>query len=154
MYYKCTYFKIHELVDPEIYHSRGEKAWQLFDYRLLELIDNLREHYREEYNASMTINDWKWGGNRQWSGLRTPSSKYYSSTSQHSYGRAVDFILKDVKTKKRIDMSIIRQEIIDNPDEFLFDPITCIENFDGMTWAHIDIRNWDKDQNGLLVVDS
>ena len=152
MYYKCKHFKIYELVDPEIYRKRGEKAWELFDYRILETIDILRDYFYEKYGAVMIINTWKWGGKRKWSGFRTPSSKYYSPTSQHSHGRAVDFILQDKKTKKYISTQKIRNEIKEDYDSFEFNDITCLEDFKGMTWVHVDTRNWNKELHGLKIV--
>ena len=152
MQYKCQYFKIYELVDPEIYRKRGEKAWELFDYNLLESLDAMRDYFYHKYNAVMIINNWKWGGKRKWSGFRTPSSKYYSSTSQHSHGRAVDFLLMDKTTKKYIDTQMIRDEIKADQDSFEFDDITCIEDFNGMNWIHIDVRNYDKMIKGIKVV--
>ena len=112
----------------------------------------MRDYFYHKYNAVMIINTWKWGGSRKWSGFRIPDSSYYSSTSQHSHGRAVDFLLQDIITKKYLDTQIIRNEIIENQDSFEFDDITCIEQFDGMTWIHVDIRNFNKVLHGLKIV--
>lgn len=152
MYYKCEHFKIYELVDPEIYKNRGELAWELFDPILLETLDVMRDHFYEKYNAVMIINNWKWKGKRKWSGFRTPTSPYYSSTSQHSHGRAVDFLLQDKKTKKYINMKKIRDEIIEDQDKFEFCDITTIEDFDDMNWIHIDFRNFNKLKYGLKII--
>lgn len=152
IFYKCKYFKIYELVDPEIYKKRGERAWELFDSRLLDTLDIMREYYYDKYNSVMIINTWKWGGKRKWSGFRTPSSKYYSPTSQHSHGRAVDFLLQDRKTKKYLDTQKIRDEIIENQNSFEFEYITCIEQFESMGWIHYDIRNFNKLKYGLKIV--
>lgn len=152
VHYICQYFKIYELVDPTIYKKRGERAWELFDPILLETLDAMREYFYHKYNAVMIINTWKWGGNRKWSGFRTPDSPQYSPTSQHSHGRAVDFLLMDNKTKKYLDTQMVRDEIIENQDSFEFDDITTIEDFKGMTWIHVDNRNFNKLKYGLKIV--
>jgi len=152
IFYKCQHFKIFELVDPEVFATRGEKAWELFDPTLLETLDAMRDYYFKKYNAVMIINNWKWGGNRKWSGFRTPISPDYSPTSQHSHGRAVDFVLMDNKTKKYLDSQMIRDEIKAKPNSFEFDDITCIEQFEGMGWIHVDTRNINKLKYGLKIV--
>ena len=39
--YKCENFSIHELVPPNVFYNRGEKAWELLDERLLITLDSL-----------------------------------------------------------------------------------------------------------------
>jgi hypothetical protein len=85
---------------------------------------------RDEYGP-MTVNNYHWGGDRSWSGLRDPSSHYYSPFSQHTYGRAADIIFQDFHTEK------VRQDIFDTPSRFPY--ITGIEL--ATSWLHIDVRN-------------
>ncbi len=131
--YKCKHFVIEELVPPQVFKDRGQKAWELLDVRALMTIDALREKF-----GSMTINNWKWNGDRQWSGLRTSDSPYYSPYSQHSFGRAFDCIFKDISTEE------VRVYILENPEEFPY--IKGIE-LDGtkikVSWLHFDVRNVD-----------
>jgi len=126
--YKCEHFIIEELVPPKVYDDRGHKAWELMDERMLITLDNLRDRY-----GSMTINNWKWGGDRQWSGLRTPDSPYYSPYSQHTFGRAADCIFKDVTAEE------VRQDILNNRDHDDFELIESIEL--DVSWLHFDVRN-------------
>ncbi len=126
--YKCTNFRIEELVPPQVFKDRGQKAWQLLDDRMLITLDRLRER-----NGSMTINDWVWGGDREWSGLRTADSPYYSKYSQHTYGKAYDIIFKHVTAEK------VRQDILAKPDDKVFEYINSIEL--GVSWLHCDSRN-------------
>ena len=128
---KCKHFVIQELVSPEVYRARGEKAWQLLDPRLLITIDSLRDEF-----GPITINNWLWGGNRKYSGLRMPGEPYYSKYSQHSYGRAADCVLKDISVKEA------RQSIIDFPAYYAFKYISGIEMH--IPWLHIDVRNSDE----------
>ena len=131
MIYKCKHFGIKELVSEGTYNKRGEKAWQLLDERVLRTADFLREKY-----GSITINDWSWGGTNHWRGLRTPDSKYYSTYSQHSFGRALDLIFKETTAEQ------VRQDIRDTPShpDFLF--VTSFE--ENTSWLHIDVRNVDR----------
>lgn len=126
---QARHFNIHELVPKKIYQTRNDKAWELIDSRLILLIDALRDDF-----GSATINNYAYGGNREWSGLRTPESPWYSPTSQHSFGRAADMIFKNHQAQE------VREAIKANQDKYLTicDTIT-IE--DDVTWLHIDVRN-------------
>ena len=125
-------FKIQEFVPEHIYLKRGEKAWELIDDRLIITAEALKKAFPL---GTMTINNWVWGGDRMWSGLRTLESKYYSETSQHTFGRAIDCIFSEYSAQE------VRTYIIDNPE--LFPYVTGIEDFNGMSWVHIDVRNSD-----------
>ena len=90
---------------------------------------------RNKY-GSITINDWSWGGKNHWRGLRTSDSKYYSTYSQHSFGRAFDLIFKDTTAEA------VRQDILANPDQWDFRFINSFE--EGVSWLHFDVRNCDR----------
>jgi len=128
---KSEKFKIHELVPEKMYNRFGESAWRYIDEKLIKSIDLLKEHFP---NGTITINNYVFGGNRHWSGLRTIESDYYSSTSMHSFGKAADMVFSEYKTEE------VRQYIIDNPD--LFPDIKGLEL--NVSWLHIDVRNEDK----------
>lgn len=130
--YKCKHFKIYELVPKHIYEARGEKAWELLDEKLLMTIDTLRELL----GCPITINNYNWGGDRNWSGVRTGGfyaslGEYDKSLSQHKYGRAVDMLIKGMEAEK------VRQFIYKNKDKFPY--ITFVET--KINWVHIDVRN-------------
>jgi len=126
--YRCNHFQLHELLPPDIYYARGDAGWQLLDERLLRAIDALRDRY-----GPMTVNDWYWGGEREWSGLRTPDSPYYSPTSQHTYGRATDNLFANYTAEQ------VRAEILEHPDEPAHKRINSLEL--DVSWLHIDVRN-------------
>ena len=129
---RSVHFKIQELVPKEVFDLvKKDALWELFDERLLTTIDALKEKFPE---GSMTINNWLWGGDRDQSGLRTKNSKYYSPTSQHSIGKAVDCVFSDY------DNNSVRQYVINNPDEFPY--IKGIEL--GVSWCHFDVRSRDE----------
>lgn len=127
-HYIPEHFSAHELVPPKVYKDRGDKAFQLIDVRVLLTLDALRERF-----DSMTVNNYYWGKDRKWSGLRTPDSPYYSPYSQHTFGRAADCLFK------KHSADVVRREILDNPDHFPF--ITFIEL--DVNWLHFDVRNID-----------
>lgn len=129
--YRCTHFAIHELVPPKVFEERGEKGWELMDERLLITLDNLRERY-----GATTVNNYYWGRDREWSGLRTPDSPYYSRHSQHSFGRAADCLFGNISAEE------VRQEVLANPDDPAFQYIGSIEL--GVSWFHFDVRNCDR----------
>jgi len=129
--YKCNHFSIHELVPRSVYEKRGEKAWQLLDERLLITLDKLRERY-----GSTTINNWYWGKGREWSGLRTSDSPYYSTFSQHTFGRAADCLFANVSAEE------VRQEILASPNDPAFELIGSLEL--GVSWLHFDVRNCER----------
>lgn len=132
--YKTKHFRIEELVSPEVFADRGEKAFELLDVRLLITLDQLRERY-----GPMTINNWIWKPEsdprcRTESGLRTPGMKHFSPYSQHTFGRAADCLF----AHKTADQ--VRSEILSNPD--LFPYIMSVEL--GVSWLHFDVRNCDR----------
>ena len=129
--YKCEHFSVHELVPPDVFNKRGEKAWELLDERLLITLDKLRKRY-----GSMTINNYYWGKDREWSGLRTADSPYFSAYSQHSFGRAADCLFKGISAED------VRQDILANPNDKDFVLIGSLEL--GVSWLHFDVRNCDR----------
>lgn len=137
--YKPKHFKLYELVDNYSYHNVPHwKLWLAFDDRLLRTIDILRE----TIGVPITINDWKWGGTREWRGLRTRRSDVYSQFSQHSFGRAADMIFAGVsaaEVRRRIKKMGIN--------------VTCEEKIKGVeiTWVHVDVRNNEPGYNGFSV---
>lgn len=130
--YQSEHFAPHELVPRHIYEARGVKAYQCIDDRLLMLTDMLRELF----NCPLTINNYMWGGDREWSGLRTCDSPYYSPTSQHTFGRAFDIIVKDYTADQA--RSMVKQWFNEGKFSGIVDSITLEE---GVNWLHIDIRN-------------
>lgn len=126
------YFKVQEFVPPEIYQRRKDKAIECMDYRIINTAEILRHAMREEegQDNGFTINNWHINGNRTESGLRIPSSKFYSTTSQHSFGRALDIVTKT-------PIKLIHAHILKNL--ILYPCIRFIEV--DITWLHIDCRH-------------
>lgn len=134
---KSKYFKIHELVPRVLYELLHEDAlWRLLDEDLIKSIDTLKEKFPK---GTMTINSYMWNGNREWSGIRTKGSKYYSETSQHSLGNAIDAVFSHYSAEE------VRLYVLNNQEEFPL--IKRIEN--KVNWLHIDLKNTGKD--GIIM---
>ena len=132
------YFYLDEYIPKELYKRFQKKPHiliGLLDVRLLNSDFLLREKF-----GPITINNWWNGGNRNWSGLRTLDSPYYSPTSQHSFGRASDKIFHSATVGE------VREDIKEYWEEY---GIMCIE--ENVTWIHSDVRLW-KDGAELLIV--
>jgi hypothetical protein len=145
--YKCEYFSIKELVSPDVYELRGEKAWQLFDNRGLKMIDMLRKEF-----GVCIINDWAWGGEFSESGLRTKDDFYYKMFSQHSFGRAFDMKFRNHSAH---EVRRMIKEQWESKFKKLFNAIgiysITLEEGDSVTWVHIDIRNAKEGINSFFV---
>ena len=136
---KLKYFKVQEFVPRHIYTKRGPQAINAMDKDLLNFIDCFRGWLPTIYKGkiSVVVNDWLWNkkGNH-FRGLRTTRSKYYSQTSMHTFGKALDF---DVFVDGAlIPASEIRKLIIKNRNLDFMRAIKFIE--DGVNWVHVDTR--------------
>ena len=107
----------------------------LLDKAMVNADQMLRDHF-----GPVTINNWWNGGDRNWSGIRTPDSSYYSPTSQHPWGRASDKLFRDAIADE------VRNYIKINWREL---GITCIE--DNVNWVHSDTRFILNNQDLLIV---
>ena len=125
---RSSKFKLYELVPQELYDTiHPDVLWNILDDKLLLSIDAIKKKFPL---GSMSVNTYKWGGTRNQSGLRTKHSKYYSKSSQHSIGKAVDCIFTAYPTDS------VRKYILGHPT--LFPHIGGIEL--GVSWLHIDVR--------------
>ena len=104
------------------YQNKPHILISLLDDRLIKSDQMLRDKF-----GPITINNWWVGGDRNWSGLRTTDSPYYSMTSQHSYGRASDKLFK-------VSSQEVREYIKQNWKQL---GITRIE--DNVSWVHSDV---------------
>ena len=106
----------------------GEKAWRYVPDDLIKAIDTLKERFP---NGTISINNYVWGGSREWSGLRTSESPYYSATSMHSFMMAVDMLFS------AYEAADVRADIMKNPSSY-----PTIKGLElNISWVHIDIRN-------------
>lgn len=134
MYYKPKYFHPSELLPHYFYHQWGEEGLQFMDGGLLHDLDIIRE----ELGEPVIVNS----GSYNWSGLRTNAWLHFSPTSQHAFGRAVDFKLKswikgDLTTRSP---ESVRQLIKQMKKDGKLSYITALEEGTD-SWCHIDVRN-------------
>ena len=132
--YRCKHFIIEELVPRWFYERVMELPlhpdmavkllWSMFEEKMLRGIDWIKEEYSPHH--PVTINNWKWGGEREWSGLRTTESEYYREGSQHSIANAFDLIFKNTTAAK------IRLDLMSRSDV----PFSRVEG--GVSWLHVD----------------
>lgn len=132
--YKCKYFKITELVNPDLLKKIGEDvAWLMFDDRLLKLADAIREKYGAcTVNASGLVD----------CGLRAPDCKSGAQYSMHKIGRALDLHIRSIELEyvgnragKIRAYNLVREQLMLLPQ---FDKL-CFEN--NIPWLHIDTGN-------------
>jgi len=126
---KCRHFSIQELVDPVTYKELGQRAWMLFDENALLTIDLLRDTF-----GPATINNWRWGGNFKWSGLRTKNCTIGAKYSLHRFGKGFDLKFKNISASD-VRRAIKRDEV------YWSQHISRIEK--KVNWLHIDLANTD-----------
>lgn len=131
-----NYFCVEEFISKRYYQFWGDDSIHVMNYGLVRLADWLRHRS----GAGITINTWKWGGQYQWSGLRTGDSGY-SNNSPHMTGNALD-IKSDSHTPKEL-----ARLISDNWEE--------VKQYTGLrglrfehftktpTWLHVDSLQYD-----------
>lgn len=128
------FFQIYELVPKALYEhfkSSPHILWGMFDEKALTTLVALRQKF-----GPLTINDWYWGGNFQYSGFRPFNCTVGADLSQHKLGNAFDCKFKETTAQA------VRDYIKDHP--FEFEHITHIEG--DVDWFHFDTRfvpNWD-----------
>lgn len=119
-------FVIQELVPPETYAELGEKAWGLFDKRILIALSTIRQ----KNGVAVTVNNWHLGGPFRYRGWRPKDCPVGAPLSAHKDGKAIDCGIAG-KTPEES-----RQWIRDNHNEPGINLITRIER--GVNWLHID----------------
>ena len=134
---KARHFAIYELVDPITHTIYGDRAWMFFQDDTIQMLDDLWDFVKDWLGKSPTIwiNDWEWGGQYQWSGLRTIYCKEGADRSIHRLADAFDLKIDGLK-----DYEALRKEIIFNQNHPLLRRIMRIEA-DTATWLHIDRAN-------------
>ncbi len=139
--YKPNKFEAYELVDEQTYKRFGDRSLRYMDDGLMKILEYLRQEL-----GPLTVNTWYWGGDKHWSGLRTPTSPWYSTYSGHSYGKALD-----IRSKKH-SADEIRDFIKDNWDEIQkysgVKGVRLESSRDAPTWCHLDVLH---DGEGVYV---
>ena len=126
--YRPKNFILQELVMPEVYQERGERAWELLDARALLMLQMLRHAF-----GPIVVNNWHDGGEYKESGLRSFECSTGAKLSQHKFGRAFDCKSRNATPYEMRDFVIGKQE--------RFPYLTTIEDPQYTpTWFHFDTR--------------
>jgi hypothetical protein len=124
--YIPKHFAIEEFVPPEKFKLMGEAALTLMDSRILITADQLREFF----DTTITINNYKWKGDRIYSGWRPQDCPEGAPNSAHKAGQAIDCIIHEINGEQA------RREIIKNRTKFPY--ITRMEK--DVIWLHVDCK--------------
>ena len=126
--YISKHFCIEELVSKEMFDNVHEDVlWRMFTPGILKTLDAIKDAFPK---GSMSVNTWKWGGDRNWSGLRTRDSKWYSEGSRHSCGDAFDCVFSEYTAEEA------RSYILSHQGEF--PDLTRVEG--KVSWLHADCK--------------
>jgi hypothetical protein len=166
MIYTCKHYKLHELVYPELYNEYNKKGllyllWGILDSKSLMIADKIWEYLnaRSFSKVSVIINNWKWGGNFRYSGLRPFDCPEGSKLSMHKYGKANDLKWNDLggpEALREYMKSIgcfepgFRQR--KDSEALPFVDITRIEWIDNMSWFHYDTSNGGNADGSIRIV--
>jgi len=126
-----TSFVIEEFVPPITYGKWGNRSTWFINMKVVLFSQWLKDRCGD---ASVTINDWKWGGPYQYSGYRPPDCDIGAKESSHKRGLAIDVKVKGWHPDR------IRKLIKDN-FKFLNEKFEVSGyELDTPTWTHIDFR--------------
>lgn len=140
--YKCKYFKISELVHPDLLKQHGEsKCWMFFDDRLLRFIDWAREKYGSIIINNSSLKD---------CGARKIDSSTGAGFSAHKLWRAFDLHIVSIEKKcgsdkksKADEYKKVREEIL-KYKEWEFVNFEISNKGTPIWWLHVDSYNRDK----------
>lgn len=135
-----TSFVIQEFVPPETYKKWGRKSVWFINKRVVLFCQWLKDYTGE----SVTINDWHWGGQYQYSGYRPPDCTVGAGESSHRRSIGIDIKVQDYGAEE------VRQ-IIRDKFKYLNElfGVSCIE-LGTETWTHVDFR--ETGMNSLIEI--
>lgn len=125
-------FKDVEFIPKNMYAERGQRSIRCMDRNIILCA----QFIRDRFGRGMHINNYCYGGNREWSGIRTPESPYYSKWSMHTWGKAFDFIFSRDHSQDLADE--VREDIRNNYELYRQFGVGGIET--NISWIHIDTR--------------
>jgi hypothetical protein len=140
MIYRPQFFKLYELVCPEVYNKFGDMAWQFLDDKNVINLDWVRR----TLDKRITVNNWYDGGELDERGLRCIQCKMVRDkcmqgqiyVSPHILGRAYDFDVEGMAAAE------VRVWLAINKDKIPY-PIRLENN---VNWVHMD-----SEETGLKV---
>jgi len=131
--YKCKYFKIEELVSPELYNSLGEqKCWELLPEIVKQQLDAIRDEFYIYSSMGIIINNWANGGQYKYSGVRPVDCNIGAANSFHKKWIAFDLKASQIQNTDKLQefMRIMAKSF----------NIARVEKFEHTpSWVHIEI---------------
>lgn len=123
-----SYFKIEELVSPEIYEILGDASWRLIPQKVLSSLNSLRE----AFGSPLLVNNWKTGGMYRYSGIRPLGCSEGAKMSVHKLVHPTKTCF-DVKTPQ---LNRLVELVMKDYAKY---GISRIENPDiTKTWLHLE----------------
>jgi len=136
-----THFEYHEFFSSGLLYNQSESFMRkLLDPRLVPLMELIRS----TFDNPVYCNNWYWGGNMMYRGFRPWTTPFGVPYSQHKFGRAMDFNVKDITPDE------VRSYILNHQSMFMNAGLTRIEDGrDATTWVHVDLA-W-TGQNSIVT---
>lgn len=157
-------FDVREFVSKAIYARFGVNSTWFVKKQTVDTAEFYKEFFRNYYQLKypgkvkdvlIVVNNWHYGGKKQYSGYRDPACTEGADLSQHRTSNAFDceiqIVFNDDK-KQEADYKEIHQVIQDNEQLFLSKGVTCLEDVSVASgWLHTDFR-WIPVQTKILIV--
>lgn len=157
-------FDIREFVPKSTYDKWGENSTWFVNPLSVSVAEFYKSFFLAYYKKKngdavkdvlIVINNWHYGGIKQYSGYRPPSYTEGAKESQHRFKNAFDceiFIVFADGTKIEVNYQEIHRVIAENDELFFSKGVRCIEDVrDATGWLHTDFR-WTFGQVSILTV--
>lgn len=157
------HFDIREFVPASIWNTYGANSTWFINKKLVDIaefyklffLEQFRIMYPDVVDVLIVVNDYMYGGKKQYSGFRPPNVNVGVDLSDHKRADAFDceiYIVFKNGTKKEVDYVVVHQIIQKNERLFLSKGVTAIEDVSIATgWLHTSVR-WILNQTKILIV--
>ncbi len=120
-------FELGEFVPEEIHDKYKSASTRFVVPTLFTMAQGVKDFYD---GKRITINNWLWGGGRNYSGFRPADVSVGANNSAHKRGMAIDVVVEGV------DSAQVYKDITSNQAYFMSLGVTSIESgTDG--WTHL-----------------
>jgi len=157
-------FDIREFVPKSIWDRFGKSSTWFIDEKTVKVAEFYKDFFSRYFKNQrgtelkaviIKVNDWQWGGSRQYSGFRPPDCTVGASLSQHRFGAAFDceiiLVFHDGR-REEVDYKEIHKIIQDYESTFIEAGVSRIEDVKiAKGWLHTDTA-WIPNQKKILIV--
>jgi hypothetical protein len=157
-------FDIREFVPRNIFNTYGVNSTWFISEKVVQVAEFYKafwtNYFQQKFpgkveSVSIVVNNWHYGGVKQFSGFRPPECTEGAKLSQHRFKSAFDceiIINYTDGNKQEADYVEIHKVIQDNEALFLSKGITTVEDVSiASGWLHTDTR-WIPNQTKILIV--